>query len=206
VLSVAGIFFPPLEAAAAVLETISLVSSFIAASADTVLAATGKGSWTAVGLDALTLLPMGLAKVVTKAAPAIREGRFLRPTDVAHASTGIGGGAGGLSAEAGRSWANPATLLDHFNRHGADFSTSTPSEYADLAAGLLRRSKTERLPTKIDRSGTVRIYEPSTNSFGSYTADGRTRTFYKPDPKRHRMPDNWTYWLSQKGDDVSHGD
>ena len=92
VLSVAGIFFPPLEAAAAVLETISLVSAFIAGSADTVLAATGKGSWTAVGLDALTLLPTGLAKVVTKAAPAIREGRFLRPTTVAHASTGARAG------------------------------------------------------------------------------------------------------------------
>jgi hypothetical protein len=88
VLSVAGIFFPPLEAAAAVLETISLVSAFVAASADTMLAATGKGSWTAVGLDALTLLPTGLAKVVTKAAPAIREGRLLRPTSVAHASSG----------------------------------------------------------------------------------------------------------------------
>ena len=88
ILAVAGVAFPPLEAAAAALETVSLVSAVAAGMADTALAATGKGSWTAVGVDALSFAPAGLGKLVTKAAPLIREGRFLKPTAVVHASEG----------------------------------------------------------------------------------------------------------------------
>jgi hypothetical protein len=88
VLAVAGVMFPPLEAAAAALETVSLVSAVAAGMADTALAATGKGSWTSVGIDALTLAPAGLGKLVTKAAPMIRESRLLKPTTVVHASNG----------------------------------------------------------------------------------------------------------------------
>ncbi|HEY5231106.1 MAG TPA: hypothetical protein VIJ11_09490 [Galbitalea sp.] len=88
ILAVAGVAFPPLEAAAAALETVSLVSAVAAGMADTALAATGKGSWTSVGVDALSFAPAGLGKLVTKAAPLIREGRLLKPTTVVHASNG----------------------------------------------------------------------------------------------------------------------
>jgi len=89
VLAVAGVLFPPLEAAAAVLETVSLVSAAVGALADTALAVTGHASWNAVGVDALSLAPAGLGKVVTKAAPLIRESRLVKPTTVVHASTAI---------------------------------------------------------------------------------------------------------------------
>jgi hypothetical protein len=89
ILAVAGAAFPPLEAAAAALETVSLVSAVAAGMADTALAATGKGSWTSVGVDALSLAPAGMGKLVTKAAPPIREGRFLKPTAVVHASNAV---------------------------------------------------------------------------------------------------------------------
>jgi type VII secretion system ESX-1 substrate len=88
VLAVAGVAFPPLEAAAAALETVSLVSAVAAGMADTALAATGKASWTSVGVDALSLAPAGLGKLVTKAAPLIRESRLLKPSTVVHASNG----------------------------------------------------------------------------------------------------------------------
>jgi len=88
VLAVAGVAFPPLEAAAALLESVSLVSAVAAGMADTALAATGKGSWSSVGVDVLSFAPAGLGKLVTKAAPMIREGRFLKPTAVVHASNG----------------------------------------------------------------------------------------------------------------------
>jgi hypothetical protein len=195
VLSVAGIFFPPLEAAAAVLETISVVSSFIAASADTVLAATGKGSWTAVGFDALTLLPMGLAKVVTKAAPAIREGRFLRPSSVAHASTG---GAAGIGRHASTmelvtkdAWSDPATLVDHFERHGNDIGALSPNDYATRASAFFQRSQQQRLPTKISPNGTIRVFDPNTQLFGSYASDGKAFTVFRPTSP--------TYWERQPG-------
>ena len=89
VLAVAGVAFPPLEAAAALLESVSLVSAVAAGMADTALAATGKGSWSSVGVDALSFAPAGLGKLVTKAAPMIHEGRFLKPTAVVHASTAV---------------------------------------------------------------------------------------------------------------------
>jgi len=87
-LAVAGVLFPPLEAVAAVLETISLASAVVAGMADTVLAATGKSSWSAVGIDALTLAPAGLGRVVTKIAPMLRESSLIQPSTVVHASTG----------------------------------------------------------------------------------------------------------------------
>jgi hypothetical protein len=89
ILAVAGVAFPPLEAAAAALETVSLVSAVAAGMADTALAATGKGSWTSVGVDALSFAPAGLGKLVTKAAPLIREGRLLKPSTVVHASNAV---------------------------------------------------------------------------------------------------------------------
>jgi len=89
ILAVAGVLFPPLEAAAAVLETVSLVSAVVAGAADTALAASGKGSWSAVGVDALTLAPAGVGKVVTKAAPLLRESRLIKPSTVVHASEGV---------------------------------------------------------------------------------------------------------------------
>ncbi len=88
ILAVAGVAFPPLEAAAAALETVSLVSAVAAGMADTALAATGKGSWTSVGVDALSFAPAGLGKLVTKAAPLIRESRLIKPSTVVHASNG----------------------------------------------------------------------------------------------------------------------
>jgi hypothetical protein len=195
VLSVAGIFFPPLEAAAAVLEAISLVSAFIAGSADTVLAATGKGSWTAVGLDALTLLPTGLAKVVMKAAPAIREGRFLRPTTVAHASTGgaggIGQGASTLKLATEDTWSDPATLVDHFERHGHDIGALSADEYAAQASAFFQRSQQHRFPTKISPNGTIRVFDPTSRLFGSYASDGKAFTVFRPTSP--------SYWERQPG-------
>ena len=100
VLAVAGVAFPPLEAAAAALETVSLVSAVAAGMADTALAATGKASWGSVGIDALSLAPAGLGKLVTKAAPLIRESRLLKPSTIVHASNGSVFLANGMEVEA----------------------------------------------------------------------------------------------------------
>ncbi len=76
-LSVAGIAFPPLEAAAALLETVSLVSAGVGAIAETALAATGKASWSMAALDVVTLLPAGSALVrastLTRRAAAMKQ-------------------------------------------------------------------------------------------------------------------------------------
>ncbi len=96
-------------------------------------------------------------------------------------------------------WANEKTLADHFARHGKDFGTKTAQEYSQAASDFLRKSQAQGLPTKIGPDGTIRVYDPKTNTFGSYTAGGETRTFYKPDPAMHKYNTNLDYWNSQPG-------
>jgi pyocin large subunit-like protein len=79
-----------------------------------------------------------------------------------------------------RSWADPATLADHFHRHGDDFHARDAEEYARLAWEFLRRARQEGLPAKVDAAGVLRVYDPGTRAFGAYNRDGTTKTFFKP--------------------------
>jgi hypothetical protein len=96
--------------------------------------------------------------------------------------------------EPGNGWGNPSTLQDHFNRHGGDFNSSSPEEYAQQARDFFQRAAEEHLPTKVDTDGTIRVYDPATNEFGSYNPDGTTKTYFKPT----RGP---AYWDDQPGED-----
>lgn len=68
-----------------------------------------------------------------------------------------------------------------------------------MASTFLRRSQAQGLPTKIAADGTIRVYEPATNTFGSYTTAGETITFFKPNPAVHPYPTNLDYWNAQPG-------
>ena len=83
-------------------------------------------------------------------------------------------------ADAVSTWGNGSTLTDHFVRHGADVGASTEGEYATAASDFLVRSQAEKLPTKIDSSGIIRVYDAAKNLFGAYNADGTTRTLFSP--------------------------
>lgn len=77
-------------------------------------------------------------------------------------------------------WGNPRTLARHFRDHGADFGAKSADDYARQASDFFRRSQADRLPTKVDADGVIRVYDPRTNTFGSFNPDGTTRTFFKP--------------------------
>jgi pyocin large subunit-like protein len=79
-----------------------------------------------------------------------------------------------------RSWGNPASLPDHFARHGRDFGARNADEYAVLAYEFLHRASVEPYRAKIDNHQVLRIYDPRTGSFGAYNPDGTTKTFFKP--------------------------
>jgi RHS repeat-associated protein len=96
-------------------------------------------------------------------------------------------------------WGRHSTLADHFERHGADFGARTPEEYAKMASDFLRTAQEQGLPTKTSTGGTVRVYDPASNTFGSYGPDGMTRTFYRPDPAVHGYGSNMAYWDAQPG-------
>jgi hypothetical protein len=77
-------------------------------------------------------------------------------------------------------WGRPETLIDHFRRHGADFGATSAREYATMAYDFYRRAQEEKYPRKIASDGTIRIYDRKTNTFGAYSPDGTTKTFFKP--------------------------
>jgi hypothetical protein len=95
-------------------------------------------------------------------------------------------------------WGNPSTLADHFERHGGDFGAPSAETYTRLADDFFE-SRGLYL-TKVDpNTGTIRVWDPASNTFGSYSASGATRTFYKPDPALHGYPTNLDYWIGQPG-------
>jgi pyocin large subunit-like protein len=97
--------------------------------------------------------------------------------------------AGADAAGQNRGWGNPSTLEDHFARHGADFGAPNEQAYVDLADDFYA-SRAQYL-TKTDADGVIRVYDPSSNTFGSYNPDGSIKTFFKPT--------NPNYWSTQPG-------
>lgn len=78
-------------------------------------------------------------------------------------------------------WGNPASLADHFERHGRDFGAKSPEDYARQAWEFLQRGRREGLPAKLDGEFNVlRVYDPRTGGFGAYNRDGTARTYFKP--------------------------
>jgi hypothetical protein len=88
-------------------------------------------------------------------------------------------------------WGNPNTLARHFFDHGADFGSASPDEYANQASDFFQQAQQDGLPTKIDSDGVIRVYDPASNTFGSYNPDGTTKTFFTPSSP--------TYWSRQPG-------
>ncbi len=79
-----------------------------------------------------------------------------------------------------QTWGNPASLPDHFARHGADFGARDANEYAWMASQFLQHARAEGLPAKVDSGGVLRIFDPRSGTFGAYNSDGTTKTFFKP--------------------------
>jgi hypothetical protein len=97
-----------------------------------------------------------------------------------------------LRLSVSETWGNPNTLARHFRDHGADFAARNADEYANMASDFFQRSQLNRLPTRIDADGVIRVYDPATNTFGAFNPSGTTRTFFTP--KR-----GIDYWCDQPG-------
>ncbi len=146
---------------------------------------------------ALTGATFDAASLVALAAGGVSGARGFSPGRTPTAAAK----AGSLELPAGSSWGRADTLADHFARHGADFGAKSEAAYAQQASSFFQRGLSEGLPTKIDsKTGVIRMYDPETNSFGSFNADGTTRTYFKPDPASHPFSTNLEYWESQSGD------
>ncbi|MGH8960807.1 MAG: hypothetical protein ACRDWT_06300, partial [Jatrophihabitantaceae bacterium] len=82
-------------------------------------------------------------------------------------------------------------LARHFKDHGHDFGAASSTDYANRAVHFFEQGIAGGLPRKIDEFGTIRLYDPASNTFGSYSSDGTILTFFKPSSP--------TYWLRQSG-------
>lgn len=76
-------------------------------------------------------------------------------------------------------WGNPASLPDHFARHGHDFGARNADEYALMANQFLRRATVAGYRAKLDNADVLRVFDPATGTFGAYNPDGTTKTFFK---------------------------
>ncbi|HEU5480641.1 MAG TPA: hypothetical protein VFU90_12435 [Candidatus Tumulicola sp.] len=185
--SIAGLVFPPLEGAAAVLESISLVSGIMAAGADAALAASGNGSWKSVGIDAIALAPWAGSKLVSKSARLLRA-----PKTTIYASSHVVEPAKVIAPVTSlATWGDVRTLARHFRDHGPDFGVTSPTDYAARASQFLHDAIRDGELVKVDVDGIIRVYDRTANTFGSYNPDGSTRTFFKPTSA--------TYWERQPG-------
>jgi hypothetical protein len=90
-------------------------------------------------------------------------------------------------------WANADLLGEHFDEHGSEFGAASEVEYAEMANDFYNNA--ELFLQKVDDEGILRVYDLNTNTFGSYTEDGFTITFFKPDGRM-------AYWRAQQGEEI----
>ncbi len=90
------------------------------------------------------------------------------------------------------SWGYWESLQDHYNRHGADFQSQSPEDYAAQAWHFLQRAKAGQLQMKWDDADeTLRVYDPKTRAFAAYNRNGTTKTYFRPNSQ--------SYWQRQPG-------
>ena len=94
-----------------------------------------------------------------------------------------------------KSWADPKTLDDHYERHGKQVGASNKEDYVNKANDFYNNR--DNYKVKMDEDGTIRVYDTETKRFGSYTNDGKTKTFFTPDEPN--------YWSTQPGVEISDG-
>ena len=92
-------------------------------------------------------------------------------------------------------WGDYKTLNKHYRKHGQDFNGQykDAEDYAKGAQEFFNRSFNDNnVLNKLDGDGMYRIYDPQTNTFGSYNSNGSTATFFKP-------KSGMAYWNKQAG-------
>lgn len=76
-----------------------------------------------------------------------------------------------------RGFTSQQALQEHFNRDGAAFAATSPAAYDTLARAFFQNRS---LWEQSNVGSTIRLYDPQTNTFGTYTSHGVTLSFFKP--------------------------
>jgi len=102
-----------------------------------------------------------------------------------------------ISGGAAGQFADPAKLVDHYMRHGADFGATSAAQYEAMADTFLNGPRGAGVLQRTRRNGDIVRYDPATQAFGVVKPDGTIRTYYKPDPAVHGYPTNLDYFHAQ---------
>ncbi len=141
----------------------------------------GSGSFT-VG-DAKAVAPAAPKSILDRVRAVLTPG----PTEVKPAAS-----APARAPPTRETWGNVSSLQDHYDRHGADFQSRSPDDYAAQAWQFLQRAKAGALPMKWDDAdSTLRVFDPKTRAFAAYNRDGTAKTYFRPG--------NASYWQRQPG-------
>ncbi len=75
---------------------------------------------------------------------------------------------------------NPREFGRHVTSNAKSFNTGSGKNYLSKAHKFREYGIKNKLPMAEDKNGILRIYDPKTNTFGSYNKDGSYKTFFKP--------------------------
>lgn len=76
---------------------------------------------------------------------------------------------------------SPDRLVDHFEKHGAEFGVRSAADYLALAQALRDAPVSDDvLEATRSSDGVISRYRRSTGAFIAFDADGTIRTFFKP--------------------------
>ena len=165
--------------------------------------ATGPAAPGVAALSALAVIIGELIQIwsLTVATAAVSNAMYsqFNSQNSSSSSSGSGNSSGDNkgTAENNYNWDDESTLEDHFYDHGEDFDATSPRDYAKQANDFYNNRGNYK--TKVDMYGNIRVYDPKTNTFGSYNSDGSTRTFFKPTDPVTGRPSGSSYFNSQPG-------
>jgi pyocin large subunit-like protein len=75
---------------------------------------------------------------------------------------------------------SPQHLLDHFDRHGAEFRASGPSEYLAIAQALRDAPVGGPILEAVRKDGVITRFDRSSGTFIAFDRDLVIRTCFKP--------------------------
>jgi RHS repeat-associated protein len=148
----------------------------------------------------VSLAASGVAILTSEETTSCLSGHGSCPQAIASAAIGAAAGKFGMGGKGAQSilrlstsesWANAATLGKHFTKHGSDFGAESADDYARMASEFFQNGSASKLPTKIDADGTIRMFDPASNTFGAFAPSGQAKTFFKPTSN--------SYWDKQPG-------
>lgn len=95
-------------------------------------------------------------------------------------------------------WTTPQNAIEHFQKHGEEFTAKTVDAYIGAAHDFVTRPPQGTLTTKQQDGDTV-YFHPSTGRFAVVRQDGKIRTYFVREENLNGYKSNMQYFNEQAG-------